>query len=100
MILPNLVNAVLPDVLSDSILIDVPAPIVNASGVLCMRFSSVPCVLLSAVANPLTPVRFAPSPLNDVAVTLPLLTLILPPVTFIPLLAVTIPIESTFATSS
>ena len=58
----NLVNAVLPDILSDSILIDVPEPIVNAYVVLNIRFSSVPCVLPSAVENPLTPVRFAPSP--------------------------------------
>ena len=61
-ILPNLVNAVLPDELSDSIRTDVPAPIVNASGVLKHRFSSVPCVVLSTVANPLTPVKFAPLP--------------------------------------
>ena len=100
MIRPNLVKRVLPDILSDSNLIDVPEPIVNASVVLNTRFSSVPSVLLSAVENPLTPVRFAPSPLNDVAVTLPLLTFILPPVTFIPDLAVMTPIESTFATSS
>ena len=58
----NLVNAVLPDILSDSILTDVPAATVNASVVLNTRFSSVPSVLLSAVENPLTPVRFAPSP--------------------------------------
>ena len=62
LILPNLVNRVLPDILSDSNLIDVPAATVNASVVLNIRFSSVPCVLPSAVENPLTPVRFAPSP--------------------------------------
>ena len=50
-------NAVLPDMLSDSILIDIRLqPIVNASVVLNIRFSSVPCVLPSAVENPLTPV--------------------------------------------
>ena len=83
---------VLPDILSDSILIDWPAPIVNASVVLNIRFSSVPCVLPSAVENPLTPVRFAPSPWNAVAVTIP--------VHLIPSLAVMTPIESTFVTSS
>ena len=45
LIRPNLVKHVLPDILSDSILIDVPEPIVNASGVLKHRFSSVPCVV-------------------------------------------------------
>ena len=62
LIRPNLVNSVLPDILSDSNLIDVPAATVNDSVVLNIRFSSVPCVLPSAVENPLTPVRFAPSP--------------------------------------
>ena len=62
---PNLVNDVLPDILSDSIRIDVPAPIVNTSGVLKHRFSSVPCVVLSTVANPLTPVILVPSPTNS-----------------------------------
>ena len=46
-------NAVLPDILSDSILTDWPAPTVNDSVVLNIRFSSVPCVLPSAVEDPL-----------------------------------------------
>ena len=62
LIRPNLVKTVLPDILSDSNQTDVPEPIVNASVVLNTRFSSVPSVLLNAVENPLTPVRFAPSP--------------------------------------
>ena len=112
-------NVVLPDILSDSILTDDPAATVNASVVLNTRFSSVPCVLLSAVENPLTPVILVPSPVNDVAVialipeifvelspTIFPFAFILPakvpvpPLTLIPALAVTIPIESTFATSS
>ena len=79
---------VLPEILSDSNLIDWPAPTVNVSVVLNIKFSSVPCVLLSAVENPLIPVRPDPSPV------------IVPPVTSIPDLAVITPIESTFVTSS
>ena len=92
LIIPNLVNAVLPDVLSDSILTDVPAPTVNASVVLKHSLRSVLGVLLNAVANPLIPVNPDPSPWNAVAVTTPEET--------IPLRAVIIPIESTFVTSS
>ena len=45
----NLVKQVLPDILSDSILTDVPAATVNDSVVLNIRFSSVPSELPSAV---------------------------------------------------
>ena len=45
-------------------------------------------------------VKLEPEPTNDVAVTIPELTLIPPEVTLIPSLAVIIPTESTLVTSS
>ena len=68
MILSNRVNAILPEAASDSMRIDVPAPIVSDFCVLNTRFKNSPEVLESAVANPLTPVRSSPLPTKLVAV--------------------------------
>ena len=50
---------------------DVPAPILRNTEVLKTSFSKEVVSLLSAVENPLTPVRFEPSPLNCDAVIIP-----------------------------
>ena len=67
----NLVNAIFPEPASDSMLTDVPAPILRYIEVLKTSFSKEVVSLLSAVENPLTPVRFEPSPLNCDAVIIP-----------------------------
>jgi hypothetical protein len=59
---------------------------------LLLKVAAVPVIMLSVDA---TPVRFVPSPTNEVAVITPI-AVIPPPTTTIPCLAVMIPTESTF----
>ena len=61
-----------------------------------VNVAAVPVIMLSVDA---TPVRFVPSPTNDVAVTTPT-AVIPPPTTTIPCLAVITPTESMLVTSS
>ena len=70
----NLVNAILPDPISDCIVTDVPAATLCVLFVLNIWFNNDDVSLLNAVENPLTPVSSEPSPLNCVAVTTPVNT--------------------------
>ena len=67
----NLLNATFPEPASDCIVTEVPAPILRNTEVLNTSFNKEVVSLLSAVENPLTPVRFEPSPLNCAAVMIP-----------------------------
>ena len=64
----------MPEVASDSTVTDVPAPIFTCFGVLKNTFNGEVWSLESAVANPLTPVKLAPEPTNEVAVNTPVTT--------------------------
>ena len=57
-------KAISPDEVSDSTFIDVPAPTSSCFGVLNILLNGEVESEESAVANPDTPVKFAPSPTN------------------------------------
>ena len=69
--IPSLINALFPEAASDSTEIEVPAPIFTCCGVLKNTFNGDVASDDSAVAKPETPVKFAPDPKKDVALTTP-----------------------------